>query len=173
MACHWTFVIIQHYPFLKKYKYFKTNIENKSFRCNKLHSLPRIFSLLKSKGLHPKNNQSINVEQSLEEKSRNVNLCSKLDLKSKNTTPCIFPSKCIFHQAIIFFKLLYSSIGDFLNLAQSRFCLSSYPVFFTCEQLLPALSPPVLWQYYGHAGEQFCTTTVSAIQLHINRTAIN
>lgn len=80
VAFHWTFVIIQHYPFLKKYKYFKTNIENKSFWCNKLHSLPRIFSLLKRKGLHPKNNRNINVEQSLEEKRRNVNLCSKLDV---------------------------------------------------------------------------------------------
>lgn len=85
MAFHLTFVIIQHYPFLKKYKYFKTNIENKSFRCNKLHSLPRIFSLLKRKVLHPpkKKNQNINVEQSLEEESWNVNLCSKLDLKGK------------------------------------------------------------------------------------------
>lgn len=81
MAFHLTFVIIQHYPFLKKYKYFKTNIENKSFRCNKLHSLPRIFSLLKRKVLHPKKkNQNINVEQSLEEESWNVNLCSKLDI---------------------------------------------------------------------------------------------
>lgn len=84
MAFHLTFVIIQHYPFLKKYKYFKTNIENKSFQCNKLHSLPRIFSLLKRKVLHPKKkkkkNQNINVEQSLEEESWNVNLCSKLDI---------------------------------------------------------------------------------------------
>lgn len=158
VAFHWTFVIIQHYPFLKKYKYFKTNIENKSFWCNKLHSLPRIFSLLKRKGLHPKNNRNINVEQSLEEKRRNVNLCSKLDLKSK-TSHHVFNSHAFFHQTILSLGYFYGSTGDFLNSVQYWFCLSSYPVSLTCEWLLllrPVIlsSPPS--KYHNYAGKQFC-----------------
>lgn len=153
VACHWTFVIIQHYPFLKKYKYFKTNIENKSFWCNKLHSLLRFFSLLKSKGLHPKNNWSINVEQSLEEKLECKPLFQFRSEKQKYHT-----------MYFIFFKVTF--IVQQENLALSWFCLSSYPIFLRHELLLPAVvstSPmTILWSCRGAIlhNHSICNTVI-------------
>lgn len=154
MAFHWTFVIIQHYPFLKKYKYFKTNIENKSFWCNKLHSLLRIFSLLKRKGLHPKNNRNINVEQSLEEKKSECKPLFQIrSEKQKQHIMYLIHTHFSTSNSVLKLYLRFNRRLPELNTV--LFCLSSYPVFLTCEQLLSSMSPPTLW-YYSCESERFC-----------------